>query len=464
MRYLAVIDGEHYPPVVEAALEELISQGHQVVGAVLAGGSEKLAEEGTLNLGSVEVRSEDDPRTALHRAVRDLNPEAVIDLSDEPVLDYRRRHEMAAIALYEGLPYEGPDFGFEPPDRSAQPNRPSLAVIATGKRTGKTAVAGFAARTLTQAGSHPVILAMGRGGPPDPEVIRGDELSMRPSDLLALADQGKHAASDYIEDALLARVPTVGCRRCGGGLAGSVQSSNVAEGVAIADSLDGDLTILEGSGAAIPPARADASVLVVPAWIPDEYLLGYMGPYRLLLADFVIVTMCENPFGSSSRISEIVSHIQGAWRPALGGGDSGAEIQTVRTVFRPKPVHPVEGRSAFVATTAPKEAGRAIAEHLEREHGCRVVGVSHSLSNRRSLKEELKAGAKSADVLLCEIKASGVDVATRWALEEGLEVTYMDNVPMGIEGDDAALLIERAADLAGFRFGQLPSTPREGAV
>jgi cyclic 2,3-diphosphoglycerate synthetase len=105
-----------------------------------------------------------------------------------------------------------------------------------------------------------------------------------------------------------------------------------------------------------------------------------------------------------------------------------------------------------VATTAPEEARDAIVAHLEGEHGCRVVGVSHSLSKRRSLKEELNTEAKNADVLLCEIKAAGVDVATRWALEEGLEVTYMDNVPQGIEGDDPALIIKRAADLARSRF------------
>jgi cyclic 2,3-diphosphoglycerate synthetase len=452
LRYVVVIDGEHYPPVIESALRGLLEEGHEIAGAVLAGGSEKLSDEGLDVLADIQVRSGDDARATLQRAIEDLEPDAVRDLSDEPVLDYRRRHALVAVALHKEIPYEGPDFTFRPPNRSAQPKRPSLALIATGKRTGKTAIAGFTARTLTEAGTRSVIVAMGRGGPPDPEVIHGEKLDMEPGDLLELADQGKHAASDYIEDAMLGRVPTVGCRRCGGGLAGSVEISNVDEGVAIADSIDADLTILEGSGAAIPPARADATVLIVPVWIPDEYLLGYLGPFRLLLADFVLVTMCENPFGSSSRISEIVSHIQDAWRPALGGTGPGAEIETCRTVFRPHPVKSVEGKTTFVATTAPEEAREAIVAHLEEEHGCRVVGVSHSLSNRRSLKEELKAEAKSADVLLCEVKAAGVDVATRWALEEGLEVTYMDNVPQGIEGDDPALLLKRAAELARSRF------------
>jgi predicted GTPase len=46
IRFLAVIDGEHYPPVVESALEDVIATGHVIVGAVLAGGGEKLPEAG----------------------------------------------------------------------------------------------------------------------------------------------------------------------------------------------------------------------------------------------------------------------------------------------------------------------------------------------------------------------------------------------------------------------------------
>ena len=48
--------------------------------------------------------------------------------------------------------------------------------------------------------------------------------------LVALSRSGRHAASDHLETAALVGVPTVGCRRCGGGLAGAVGSSNVARG------------------------------------------------------------------------------------------------------------------------------------------------------------------------------------------------------------------------------------------
>ena len=298
---MVVIDGEHYPPVVEAALAGMAEDGHEVASAVLAGGVEKLPRGGVNAYGDVPVRAGADPRDVLDEALVELRPDAVLDLSDEPVLDYRRRHELAAVALYRGIPYEGTDFKFTPPSRPRLSDVPTLAIIGTGKRTGKTAVSGYAARHLDAHGYRPVVLAMGRGGPAEPELLRGDEVALEPRDLLALADAGRHAASDYVEDAMLARVPTVGCRRCGGGLAGGVSISNVAEGVELANGLPGGLLILEGSGSAIPPVHADVTGVVVPAGIREEYLAGYMGPYRMLLADFVLVTMCEEPFGSPSR-------------------------------------------------------------------------------------------------------------------------------------------------------------------
>jgi predicted GTPase len=105
-----------------------------------------------------------------------------------------------------------------------------------------------------------------------------------------------------------------------------------------------------------------------------------------------------------------------------------------------------------VATTAPEEAADSIRAHLEERHGCEVAGISHSLSDRKKLQQELSEAKGRAEVVLCEIKAAGIDVATRWGLEQGAEVVYMDNTPEGIDGDDPAETIEWAADLAQRRF------------
>ena len=419
---------------------------------MLVGGKEKLPAGGLAELGPWEVVTGTDQQETLDDAIVRFGPEAVLDLSDEPVLDYRRRHRLVSVALARGVPYEGADFTFTPPPRPRLCTKPSIAVIGTGKRTGKTAVAGFIARTMKEAGHPPVVVAMGRGGPPEPQVMRGDELDIRPQDLLEIVEQGRHAASDYIEDALLGRVPTVGCRRCGGGLAGAVIDSNVAEGVEVANDLPGDAIVLEGSGSAIPPVHADVSILVVPASVPTEYLSSYMGPYRLLLSDFVVLTMCEEPFGSPSQISAITSEIHSSFRTTKGEG-SQQEIEVIRTVFRPAPTRPVTGRTVFVATTAPEAAGDSIREHLEGDHDCEVAGVTHALSDRERLEKEIAQIASKADTLLCEIKAAGIDVATRRAMDAGLDVVYMDNVPMSVDDEDTEGLVMRAYETAAERFG-----------
>src|SRR5690348_1540928 len=213
MRVLAICDGEHYSPVVRDTLSGL---PHEVVGLWLAGGTEKL--RGGEDYGVPVVDS-------LEGAVAELEPELVLDLSDEPVLGPRERFRLASRVLALGLPYVGTDFRFDPPTFEPFP-LPSLGVAGTGKRVGKTAVTGHLARLLARD-RDVVVVAMGRGGPPEPELAEP-----RPSleRLLELSRSGRHAASDYLETAALAGVPTIGCRRCGGGLAGAPGESNVLAG------------------------------------------------------------------------------------------------------------------------------------------------------------------------------------------------------------------------------------------
>src|SRR5918992_4898012 len=155
MRALAVIDGEHYAPVVRDALVEL---PYDFGGAWLVGGAEKLRGEDQYG---VDVYDD------LDRALADLEPEVVVDLSDEPVLGPRERFRVASRVLAHGIPYVGPDFRFDPPEL-APFDLPSIGIIGTGKRVGKTAVAGHALRLFSER-RDVVVVAMGRGGPPDPE-------------------------------------------------------------------------------------------------------------------------------------------------------------------------------------------------------------------------------------------------------------------------------------------------------
>jgi cyclic 2,3-diphosphoglycerate synthetase len=403
MMALALIDGEHYPVVVRDALGQL---PYEVVGALIVGGTEKL-RDGDEDYGVPLLRG------SLEAALAETGAELVYDLSDEPVLGPVERFRLASRTLAAGVPYEGADFRFTPP-RLEPFALPSLGIVGTGKRIGKTALAGYAARLLAQD-RDVVVVAMGRGGPPEPELAEG---SPTVDDLLALSRAGRHAASDYLEDAALAGVVTVGCRRCGGGLAGMPVVSNVAEGARIAAERGPDLVLFEGSGAALPPIATSRRVLVAGAHQPPELVTGYLNAFRVLVSDLVVLTMAE----------------EGSHHPAIR--DAIRELKDVPVVavkLRPRPVEDVAGRRVAFFSTAPVDAVPELADHLREAHGANVVHASGSLARREELRRELES--LDAEVVVVEIKAAAIDVVAEAASERGIPVVFADNEVLPLPGE-----------------------------
>jgi cyclic 2,3-diphosphoglycerate synthetase len=385
-----VIDGEHYPPVVRDALAEL---PYEFVAALLAGGTEKLRPSGSGEGYGVPLVD------SIEEAVAVYAPEVVVDLSDEPVLGPRERFLLASRALASGLAYVGADFRFEPPLFEPFP-LPSLAVIGTGKRIGKTAVAGHVARLLASE-RDVVVVAMGRGGPPEPEVI---EVAPTLDELVALSRAGRHAASDHFETAVLAGVPTIGCRRCGGGLAGATLVSNVLAGARLAAERSPDIVVFDGSGAAIPPVAVGARILVA------HDLDSGLNPYRAMISDLVL-TMDDGVASAAE---------------ALGR-------RAVRFDLRLRPVEPLGGRRAAVFTTGP-----APVEHLDE-----VVFCSRNLADRELLQRDLDS--VDAEVFVVELKAAAIDLVAETAAARGVPVVLATNEVVS-PGLDEALL--ELADLA----------------
>src|SRR5215211_5748241 len=273
------------------------------VAAAFLGGTEKIRDGTDYGVPLVEDK---DPVSAVGKALAAYEVDVVVDLSDEPVIGYRERMKIASLSLYAGARYLGSDFELKPPDLHPVSTKPSLAVIGTGKRVGKTAVSGYLARLLTHEGFEPGVVSMGRGGPKHPEVIEGHRMEVGSEYLLEALGRGAHAASDYYETAALSRVTTVGCRRCGGGLAGEPFVSNVVEGAEIANTLDTDVTVFDGSGAAMPPIQVERRVLVAGAHQDPEYVVGYLGTYRLMISDLLMLTMSEEPMASPEKVQDIV--------------------------------------------------------------------------------------------------------------------------------------------------------------
>lgn len=421
MRALALIDGEHYPEVVRAAFTETV---YDVVGAVMLGGTEKLREDAEYGVPLYE---------SLENGLRESRPEVVLDLSDEPVLDAKRRFRLASHVLAAGLPYVGADFRFDPVEFEPF-ELPALGIIGSGKRVGKTAVSAHVARLLSRS-RDVVVVAMGRGGPAEPVVTEADPTV---EDLLALSRAGTHAASDYLEDAALARVVTVGARRCGGGLAGAPFVSNVGAAARLAASLEPDLVVFEGSGAAVPPVETGRRILVAGAGQDPENVAGYLGAYRLLLSDLVVLTGCEEPLADRGQVARL--------RAAIADVKPGLPV--VATILRPSPVASVSGRKVAYFTTAPEPIQARLRRHLEGEHGAEVVFVSGNLSRRRELRAELdSAAARDAEVFLVEIKAAAIDVVAEAAADRALSVIFCDNEVRPLDGEpDLDVLLVALAD------------------
>lgn len=433
MRVLLLIDGEHYPPAVRDAIETLEREGRSVVGALFCGGSEKVdltADPRAADAAyGIEVVHGPDLGVALRDAIGRFGPDVVLDCTDEPVLSPADRFRLAAVALRAGVPFTGADFELRPPDFADILTRPAVAIFATGKRTGKTALSGAYARHLVAAGRRPVIISVGRGGPNPPRVIEaGTPLST--DVLLELAAAGQHASSDYVEDALTSGVATIGCVRVGGGLAGATVTSTMPAGARLAQEREEDLVILEGSGASVPEVRWHASMVVVPATIDPRDVGAFLNPYRLLLADQAVVTMADDPAATDA----VCAAIHG----------SAPELEITPVVFRPQPLTDVDGRTVFLCTTAPRHAAETLVGHLEGEHGCRVVGVSHHLADRDALRRDL-ADAADHDTVLVELKAAAVDVAARSARDRGVDVVFVNNQ---VVGSGIAEAFDRVTSLA----------------
>jgi cyclic 2,3-diphosphoglycerate synthetase len=472
-RVLCLVDGQHYPAVIRAVLETMADRGATPAGLLFLGGTEKIDDprEALAGVGeSVRVYLDDaEPRGAreaaagreaargreaaagrgalagrenprrgatdapsagdaaarspdmalearLSEAIADCGAEVVADLSDAPVLDYSRRYRLVTRCLFLGIPYVGADFSFEPPLREKVFSKPSLAIIGTGKRIGKTAVSIHIGRLLDDAGLRPVIVTMGRGGPREPEVIE-------PSDedpverLLSVAQSGRHAASDYWEDSILSAVPTVGCRRCGGGLFGSPFDSNVIDGVRRAESREENFVIVEGSGPTAAPVHTDRTVLVSGAATPIGEAFDGLARYRLLASDAVVFTGCEPPFSDPEyleRLDETVRRERG-------------DIPIFHTRFVPEPSAPIEGKNVFLATTVDPDRAERVSRTLEQRNRCRVSYTSCNLSNRETLRAELAEHLEDCDVLVTEVKAASIDVAAETARDRGKEIVLMHN-------------------------------------
>jgi len=190
-------------------------------------------------------------------------------------------------------------------------------------------------------------------------------------------------------------LPTIGCRRAGGGLAGQVFVSNVAGGARLAAERAPDVVVFDSSGTAIPPVAVDRRVLVVG---PHHDLDSYLNTYRRLMSDLVVAVGCE---------------VEGAI--------------TARIELRP--LEPLDGRVAVFT------AGGGGTDHLAAD----VVHVSPNLGNRAALAAELEG--IDADTYLIEVKGAAIDLVAEHALARRRRVVIAANDVVAPGLDEALLAL-----------------------
>ena len=155
-----------------------------------------------------------------------------------------------------------------------------------------------------------------------------------------------------------------------------------------------------------------------------EHIAGYLGTYRLLTSDALVLTMAEEPLASAEKVRAVIEAVNEV-KPGM---------VTVPVVFRPRPVRG-RRRAGGSRSSRRRRARRrgCCARYLEEQWGCRVELFSANLADRAALRADLERPEMArVDVVLTEIKAAAIDVVAEEAEARGLPVVLVDNLPVEV--------------------------------
>lgn len=405
-RVIFLIDGEHQVAVTTAAVAHYVKKySIAYVGCVFAGGYEKVQFGAAINILGKLANFAENKRKIID-ALTSEDADIVVDLSDEPILTSKERLEIAAGCLATGVSYLAGETLFSAPVFEKWSTHPSIGIFGTGKRIGKTAVGVWFVRQLMNRNLRPVVVSMGRGGPETPELARQN---VDEDYLLDLVDSGRHAASDYLENAFFNDVPAIGTRRCGGGFFGAIAYHGLEDAINLANDVESDIAVIEGSGASLIPHRNDANLLIVGLRKGMGDLFGYTTPLRILLADAILVTLTGTD-GESDELEKFRAYVNGI-KP---------ELRIWSAHLTPQSRRSWKGLRALVVTTHRIDSG-LLRDELELEQ----VEVHATLGNRAQTTELLQNRAREFDVILTELKSSGVDTVLRMCRKLGVSCDFL---------------------------------------
>ena len=114
--------------------------------------------------------------------------------------------------------------------------------------------------------------------------------------------------------------------------------TNMVDGAKLTNDLDTNLVAIEGSGSAIPPVKTNKNIVLVGANQPIETLTEYFGPFRIKLADLIIITMCDEQICSKDKLDNLMIKIR----------EMNPDAEIIPTIFRPYPVESIENKNILL--------------------------------------------------------------------------------------------------------------------
>jgi len=91
LKVIVLIDGEHYIPVIQDAIAS-IKEKEDVLAAIFIGGTEKIGDpeelKEELGIDVLMGKGDEIPYDKIEEALKRYRPDALVDLSDEPIVDY----------------------------------------------------------------------------------------------------------------------------------------------------------------------------------------------------------------------------------------------------------------------------------------------------------------------------------------------------------------------------------------
>ena len=386
----------------------------------MAGGTEKLPRRLRLRRpGST---------TSSRRRLRELEPELVLDLSDEPVLGPRGAVPgCRAVCSRPGSPYAGADFRFEPPELEAVPAALAGGVRDRQARRQDRCVCAHRAAALARSRCH-----CGGDGPGRAGDARGRRGRRRAS-----TSCWRSRAQAVTRRPTISRSPPspASSRSAAGAAAvgwlGPLQPRTFKPGQSWRCTGGPELRRLRRQ------RRGDSAGRDRQARARHEHL---------------------RPTGPRDRLPERVPHPARRPRARDDGGcvdphealaDAIREVKPDVTViavgFRPRPLASIDGKRVAYFTTAAPSAARGGSPRIWAEYGAEVIHVSGNLADRPALQRELET--VDADVYLTEIKAAGIDVVAEAGAKRGVEIVLAANDLVHCPGQpelDPALLAPRS--------------------